>query len=407
MRPRADIYGPRRFDGKATDIFAVQDEFVLKIVEALTVKLTDIERTEIEKIDTNKIAAREAFQRGWELYSKFNAQDNAKSVSHFEKAIELDVEYGRAYGALAMVYARIRFFEWYHAMGLSAAPFAMDGLVANLRKARQYPTSLVHQVAAMLHMNRGTDGARIEAARAIALQPNDPEAHLTMAWVLIAAGKPAEGLNFVQAAMRLNPNHPSHYDFLNAAGHFAMGDLTQAASILRQGITRNPHATELAPMAASIYAQLGLRQQARQAVLKWQPEASQSDLQKAADSYRIPINWVDPQLRTRLVDGLQLAAMPLNSTVTSLMASLNQSSPLEQSRIIRALGWFGPAAAPAVPDLIEALGNEHKGVRREAIIALGKIGPDAKAAVAALTAIADKPLIGFHARAALEKITGE
>ncbi|MDH3742104.1 MAG: HEAT repeat domain-containing protein [Hyphomicrobiales bacterium] len=407
-----------RFDGKATDIFSVQDEFVFKIVKALELKLSEREKNQIEQSDTDKIEAREAFQRGWELYSRFNAQDNAKAVGHFEKAVELDPDYGRAYGALALVYSRAVFFRWYRALGLTGGEIYNSKISLNLNKARQHPTALVHVVAAMRYLfywdqsvaegtNRGTDDARIEAGTAIALQPNEPEAHIAMAWALIASGKPEEGLNFVQAAMRLNPNHPSHYVFFSGAAHFAKGDLKQAASILRQGMERDPRAIELAPLAASIYAQLGHRQEAHEAVVKWRPGASQSILQKTAYGYEFPIRWVDRWLRTRLLDGLQLASLPLEVTVSSLKAEFEQSSPSEQWRIVQALGWFGPAAADAVPELIEALGNEHKGVRKEAAIALGKIGPGAKAAVPALTAITDKPLIGFHARDAITRINGK
>ncbi|MEE9157277.1 MAG: HEAT repeat domain-containing protein, partial [Gammaproteobacteria bacterium] len=409
-----------RFDGNTADIFAVQDRFVLKVVKALELKLSEREKSEIEKSETEQIEAREAFQRGWELYSRFNEQDNARAVSHFKRAVELDPEYGRAYGALALVHLRGSIFHWHRAMGKTSAQLYHELVPFYLKQARQYPTALIHVVAAMKHLfyrdeavaegtNRGTDDARIEAGYAIALRPNDPEAHIVMAWALIASGKPEEGLNFVQAAMRLDPNYPSHYVFFSGAAHFALGDLKQAASILRQGIKRDPQAIELAPLAASIYAQLGHRQEAREAIVKWRPGVSQFVLQKAADGYDFPIRWANENrwVSTRLLDGLQLASLPLEVTVTSLVAELKRSSPFEQLRKIRALGWFGPAAAAAVPELIEALGNEHKGVRKEAAIALGKIGPDAKAAVPALTAITDEPLIGFHAKGALKKINGK
>lgn len=408
-----------RFDGQATDIFDVQDEFVLKIVEALTVELSDTEKSEIKEVDTKKIEAREAFQKGWTLYSRFNAQDNAKSVIHFKRAIELDPEYGRAHGALALVYARAVFFRWFQALGTNEAEIFMNLMPPVLKEARKHPTPLVHVIKAMKHMNywdygkaeganRGTDDARIEAGLAIALQPNDPEAHITMAWALIASGKPSEGLNFVQSAMRLNPNYPSHYTFFNAMAHYAIGDLNRAASILKQGMKRDPRATELAPLAASIHAQLGQRREAREAVRKWRPSASQIVLREAAERYIFPIRfrWADRHKDRRLLDGLQLAALPSNVTVTSLIADLKRSGPDGQLSAVRALGWFGPAAAAAVPDLIEALDNGQSTVRKEAIMALGKIGPDAKSAVPALKAIADKPLIGIRARDALESISG-
>ncbi len=49
-----------------------------------------------------------------------------------------------------------------------------------------------------------------------------------------------------------------------------------------------------------------------------------------------------------------------------------------------ALGKIGPAAKAAVPDLIEALKDEHENVRATVALALGGIGPEAKAAAPAL-----------------------
>ena len=409
-----------RFDGDTADIFAVQDDFVLRIVKALELKLSDSEKSELGRSDTDIVEAREAFQRGWELYSRFNEEDNARAVSHFERAVELDPEYGRAYGALALVHLRGSIFHWHRAMGKARATLYRELVPYYLSKASEHSTALVHVVAAMRHLfyrdqaaaegaNRGTDDARIEAANAIALQPSDPEAHIMMAWALIASGEPEEGLNFVKAAMRLNPNYPSHYVFFDAAAHFALGDLKQAADILRAGLERDPHAIELAPLAASIFAQLGEREAARRAIEIWRPGASQAELASAVETYDFPIRWVNENqwISRRLFDGLRLATLPMDVSVETLVAGLGRGDPLDQVKTIRALGWFGPAAASAVPQLLRALDSEHRGVRREAVIALGKIGPEARAAIPALTAITEEPIIGYHAKYALESIAAE
>ena len=88
-----------RYDGSAVDIFSVQDEFVRKIVKALAVNLTEEEQEEIGLGQTSNIEAREAFQKGWESYLRYSANDNAAAVSQFQVALELDPEYGRAYAA--------------------------------------------------------------------------------------------------------------------------------------------------------------------------------------------------------------------------------------------------------------------------------------------------------------------
>jgi tetratricopeptide (TPR) repeat protein len=226
---------------------------------------------------------------------------------------------------------------------------------------------------------------------------------------MIASGKPEEGLSFVQAAKRLDPNFPSHYVFFDAAAHFALGNLEQAAGILSQGMTRDPRARELAPLAASIQARLGQRKEAQEAIMKWQSGLNSSDLQNAAKHYAFPIRWVNEQkdLNELLLDGLQLASLPLEVTVKSLTAELGEGSPLERLKTIRSLGWFGASAAESVPQLTAALEDTHKGVRKEAIIALGKIGPEAKAALPTIEAFTQEPIVGYHAKVALRRINGE
>ena len=96
-----------RFDGQVTDIFAVQDEFVLKIVEALSVQLSESEKSEIDGDKTDNIEAREAFQRGWELLSRFNPHDNAKAASHLRKAIELDKAVSNLAAAVSALFSAV------------------------------------------------------------------------------------------------------------------------------------------------------------------------------------------------------------------------------------------------------------------------------------------------------------
>jgi TolB-like protein/Flp pilus assembly protein TadD len=397
-----------RFDGKVTDIFAVQDDFVLKIVEALSVQLSESEKSVIDRDKTDNIEAREAFQRGWELLSRFNAHDNAKAESHLRKAIELDPEFGRAHAALGLVYNRGYRFGWWDPLGKT-----WDQLIElrseTLKIARQHPTPLVHVVAALEYVQNGaSDQARREAAQAIAMQPSDPEAHIAMAFAMIISGRPVEGLNFVQAAMRLNPRYPSSYMIPQGIALFASGNLEEAAITLEEGTARDPEAIELLPLLASTFAQLDRRQDARDTVLKWKPGLSQVEMQSVPDGYQLRIRWAleHERVKERLIDGLRVAVLPLDTTVSSLLGELKVDSRLDRAGVIRTLGWFGPSAAVAVPNLIEALGEKRQQIRVEAAIALGKIGPKAKAAIPALTAISDDYVVVSYAKKALKEIIG-
>ena len=395
-----------RFDGNVADIFAVQDVFVAKIVEALKVNLTTTEKTEIARAKPDNIAAKEAFEEGWSLYLRYNAKDTAAAITSLKKATELDPEYGRAYAALALAYFRVVESLWGKELGRDE-PYFWWGAHDYVELAKKYPTSLSYTVEALRDAYEArNEDARRNAGRALALDPNDPEAHIATAWALTISGEPAEALNFVATAMRLNPNYPSHYVLARGLALFAMGDLKQAAEVFGEGVKRNPDATALFLPLSSVLAQLGRREEARQMLLKFRPGVDQKGLENLPDTLHLSFKWdhEHASVRERLNDGVRVAALPLDVTVASLEAELGTGNPFSQQYAAKRLGWFGAAAAQAVPALVEALKVEY--LRREAIEALGKIGPLARVAIPALVAFQNEALVGIYAKDALSKIRG-
>ncbi len=408
-----------RFDGNVADVFGVQDAFVTKIVEALKVNLTGKERTEIARGKTDSLPAKEAFDEGWSLYLRFNAKDNAAAVAPLTRAIELDPEYGRAYAALSLVHFRVQDYAWDEEVRFKVDEWGWNqefGARRNiagyygwtyLEKARTYPTSLGYTAQALVHLYFGrTEDARREAARAIELDPNDPEAQIAMAWALTASGKPTEALRFVQRALRLNPNFPSHYVLAHGVALFAASDLGQAAEVFGKGVKQNPNATAILPPFASVLAKLGRRDEARRQLLSWRPATDQAALESLARVYQFPIRWA-PEYKTvreHLLDGVRAAALPLDVTVSSLTVDLKRGNPASRQIAAKRLGWFGRAAAEAVPALVMLL--EDGSVREEAVQSLRKIGPGAKPAIPALVAMESESSISSYAKDALKEIRG-
>jgi len=278
-----------------------------------------------------------------------------------------------------------------------------------LAKVKEHPTSVGSFAASQIYLYFDRhEEALSEAARAIALDPNDPKGYLAMAWTMITTGKPEASVELVERAMRLNPSYPSHYVFALGMAYFAIGELERAAGVFEETLRRDANATVLAPPLAATYALLGRRQQARATLLVWKPEASQLVLQNLP--YHFPFKWSPDgrKVMERLRDGLKIAGLPLETTVSSLVDRLRPGNLFERLHAARTLGFFGPAAEAAVPDLIAALADEEfEAIRKEAVITLGKIGPGAKAAVPALTAIQHERLMGYYALEALKEITGK
>ena len=230
-----------------------------------------------------------------------------------------------------------------------------------------------------------------------------------MAWSMITTGRPEPGLELVERAMRLNPTYPNYYVLARGMAYFAMDDLEKAADVFAQALERDPGVIELAPPLAATYARLGQREDARASLLLWKPGASQGELQNMPFVYHFPYQWSgDREIQDRLVDGLYVAALPLETTVSSLADAMKYGNIFERRRATLDLGRFGSAAVSAIPALIEALGAEEPAMRNQAATTLGKIGPAAEAAVPALTAMqGEGGIVGDDAGEALRKIKGK
>jgi Flp pilus assembly protein TadD len=308
-----------------------------------------------------------------------------------------------------MVYVRGCQWRWNEKLGLSTGE-AFNTAVRYLSEGEKHSSSLTNVAASQIHLyNERHDKAFTEAARAVALDPNDPEAHVAMALAMITTGRPEAGLEFVETALRLNPSHPSHYVLAHGMAYFSMDDLEQAAAVLAEALERDPDAVELAPLLAATYAQLGRREEARAALLQYRPGTSQSELINIGYAYHFPYAWAagNRGVKNRINNGLYIAGLSLETTVPSLTDTLRQGNTLERQHAIQALKRFGPNAAAAVPALIETLGDDVRGIRKDAVIALGMIGPAAEAAIPALTAIQYDGDHVYWVNQALKKIRGK
>jgi len=86
---------------------------------------------------------------------------------------------------------------------------------------------------------------------------------------------------------------------------------------------------------------------------------------------------------------------------------LKKGDGAARQRAALAIGEMGPKAKAAVPDLVDALKDKSGRVRRFAAKALGQIGPKAKAAVPSLTEALKDDEVGSMAGYALKKIDPE
>ena len=297
-----------RYDGKMDNIFALQDKITGKIVAALAVKLTAGEQAEVAHKETNNITAYDTFLQGWAHYLRFTPDDYAKAIPYFEKAIELDPHYGRAYAALASIYWDSFYRFWHSSLGV---PWRETKVRAdeNIKTAMKNPTPLAYLVGSkMLVSSFEHEKAIAKAEQAIAHDPNDANGYIAMAYTLIYSGRPKEALGFIKKAMRLDPHYPTFYIFVLGLADFGMDRFEEAATSFQRALKRNPeNYVPLIPLAAA-YAHLNREQDATATIEKLRkvlPIVTVSFVRACPLwKYKNPID------KSRLLDGLKKTGMP-------------------------------------------------------------------------------------------------
>lgn len=242
-----------RFDREMTDVFAVQDEVVHNIVEALEIKLAPSASHGTGRKATNVIEAYDLLLRGNQHYFRYSKDDVMKARECYARAVELDPNYAAAFACLARTYM----FEF--AIGWSAAPQeTLNRGYESARKAVDLDPFLAfgHAMLGWAQLwRREHDKAIAEGRTAIRLDPNDADAHAWLALSLSWSGQPGEALALIATAMRLNPHNPAFYLFVHGHSLFSAGRYDEAIEVLKRGVLRNP---DFAPNHIFLAASCGL-----------------------------------------------------------------------------------------------------------------------------------------------------
>jgi adenylate cyclase len=262
-----------RYDGSMADVFGLQDKVTQKIVTALALNLGG--KMPNSREETANPQAYDVFLQGWQHYRRYTADDFAKAIPYFERAIELDQNYGRAYAALASIYweSSRQGRSWTSKIIIdNTLPYNEADLKADkyVELALKNPSPLAYRVASAMAWNfRQFDQAIAKAESAVALDPNDPDGHVALAWASIFSGRPQEAAPEVERAMRLDPLHPEIYASVLGMSKLGMAKLEDAVMIFEQGRIRSAQDRNVNLLLTVAYERLGRHAEARIALQRY------------------------------------------------------------------------------------------------------------------------------------------
>jgi len=292
-----------RFDRELNDIFAVQDEIAEKIISSLSIQLRGDEQQQLAHNQTDSFEAYDLFLQGQELRSSYSREGTAAAAEIFRRAIGLDPDFARAYGALAMMLTR------QVASGYSNTPTENNGRALNLaRKAASInPESpQVQWALGYVYMYQKQFDKALEALqRAVSLSPSYADGYALLALINNNMGRGEEAVRLIEKGMELNPYYSWDYLYNLGRAHYALGNYEQAAEYLQQALERNEAPSHPRIFLVASYVRLDLQEDAEWEVEQldmFHPEATILNLARS-----IPIS--NTELRARLLGDIESAGL--------------------------------------------------------------------------------------------------
>jgi len=240
-----------RFDRDLTDIFEIQDELTQAIVGALPARLAaaDIER--IKRKPPQHMAAYDYVLRSKLLHHLGTKEANSEALDSCNKAIEIDPEYAQAYAWKACTLRQAVLREYTDEPDIAGAQ-----RVENAEKALALDENDTECLRILCEINmeqRTLDLAEQFHNRAFAMNSNDPRMLAQHGELMTWLGRHADGIEWLQKAMRLDPLGANSFAHLLDRAVLAPHEYQDALKACQQIATpRHLHHADMAACRARL-----------------------------------------------------------------------------------------------------------------------------------------------------------
>ncbi|NCF17348.1 MAG: hypothetical protein GWP63_03840 [Haliea sp.] len=223
------------YERELTDIFQLQDELAMSVVQALRVELGVESTAPLVAEETNSLEAYNWFLRGRSIWTWDDPNTTEQGISYFEKAVETDPDYARAWGHLAFAHVASMAWEPSNEAG-PAAILASDRAVA-LDPEQSEALAAQAVIASLLHRDWETAGRLYLQAMASADNSNAMVAYSML--FLQHIGRPAHAIRLQSDAEKRDPLHSGYKGGL--AEILRLNGDTELATIkAREALELNP-----------------------------------------------------------------------------------------------------------------------------------------------------------------------
>ena len=247
------------YERDLADVVALQGDVARAITAEIQIKLTPQEQTRLARVQPLDAEALEAYLKGRYEWNKWTEEGLKNSIVYFEQAIQKDPAYAQAWAGLSDAYGLLENFHFL------PPQVALPKAKAAALKALDLDETLSEAHASlggiMLYPECSWSAAEKELQRAIALNPNNAEAHQWFGYYIIVMGRFDDAIAEMKRARELDPLSPNKQNSLGAAFYLA-GRYDEALQQIREIPDGDANTERRHRRMAAIYESKGMPKEA-------------------------------------------------------------------------------------------------------------------------------------------------
>src|SRR5881398_1779255 len=237
------------YERELQGVFALQDEITRAIVDALKIKLA----ISLPAHEQHNTEGYDLYLQGLYFSNKGSEEDLRRALSFFQRAVEKDPTFARAWTGIAKVWY---FLADVYVKPLDAYPASKEAALKAIALDEKDAEAHCYLSESKRVLDWDLDGADEELKRALQLDPNSASAHLFSGLHPLFHGELKDGLQLILGAEKLDPVSPIT-SYVATAAYLANDRIDDAVIEGQRTLQLDPNYFYLDSVLAAAYREKG------------------------------------------------------------------------------------------------------------------------------------------------------
>jgi serine/threonine protein kinase/Flp pilus assembly protein TadD len=350
VRDNSHLWG-EQYNRKLSDMQVVQGELSREISEKLRLRISGEEKQQLMKKDTASAEAYDTYLKG--LHQDFTSPEGSRQrLRYYQRAIEIDPRYARAYAALATSYAGMANVgtttewspkeAWAKAREAASKALELDDTLAEAHESfaniafryewnfetadREFQRAIElnpnyvnahHEYSHYLILMHRFDASLAESMRALSLDPLNVGINFHLGYHYWATRQLDQAIAQLKKTLELNPNHGGSHAILGLV-YAQKGRYSEAIEEIQKNLDLRGFDTRA--YIGGIYGKMGRKEEARKMLAELQEEGKQ----KPVSAYNVARIYAGLADSDQTFAWLDKAATDRDPNLTDLGPNLDQ-----------------------------------------------------------------------------------